>query len=189
MYRLFVAVDLPESVKKEVQDICRDLPGARWVPGDQLHLTLRFIGDADEELFREIKESLGRVPGRPFSIGLGGVGHFPPGKRARVLWVGMEEVEALFALQAEVERVLVAAGLPPEGRDFSPHITLARFREPLPGITSLFEERHAGFTTDRFTVVEFHLYSSVLGREGAIHRREATYSLHPATEPRGPRTG
>ena len=181
MYRLFVAVDLPEGVKKEVQAICRDLPGARWVPGDQLHLTLRFIGDADEKLFQGIRERLGRVRGKPFSMGLGGVGHFPPGKRARVLWVGVEETDALFALQSEVEQALVAAEVPPEERGFSPHITLARFREPFPGIASLFEERHAGFVTDRFAVTEFHLYSSVLSPKGATHRREATYSLPAGT--------
>ena len=177
MFRLFVAVDLPEEVKKEVKDICRDLPGAHWVPQDQLHLTLRFIGDADDALFLAIKAALARVSGAPFRFALKGIGHFPPGKRARVLWVGMEKREPLLELQQAVERALTEAGVPPDERPFSPHITLARFRDPFPGATASFEERHSGFASAPFEVDAFYLYSSVLTREGATHRREATYSL------------
>ena len=67
----------------------RKLAGARWVPPDQLHLTLRFVGDADESLFQAIKGELGRVKGAPLQIGINGTGHFPPGNRARVLWAGV----------------------------------------------------------------------------------------------------
>jgi RNA 2',3'-cyclic 3'-phosphodiesterase len=177
MYRLFVAIDLPDVIKKEVQAICRDLPGARLVEGGQLHLTLRFIGDADEQLFQGIRDHLGRVKWESFGIELRGVGHFPPGKRARVLWVGVDAPDALHSLQRDVEQALVLAGVPPEGRGFSPHITLARFREPLPGLTAPFEERYREFATGRFAVDAFHLYSSTLTGAGAIHRREATYTV------------
>jgi 2'-5' RNA ligase len=180
MYRLFVAIDLPEESKEALRAICHGLPEARWVQLEQLHLTLRFIGDADEEQFQAIKKSLGHVKGTSFKLGLTGIGHFPPGKRARVLWVGVNADETLLALQRDVEHALNAAGVPPEERGFSPHITLARFREPFPGIADSFERRHAGFATAPFQVAAFYLYSSVLSPKGAIHTVEATYPLSTA---------
>lgn len=178
MYRLFVAIDLPEEVKEAATAIAgRELPGARWVPRDQLHLTLRFIGEADEERFEAIKRALREVAGTPFSLSLAGVGHFPPGRRPRVLWVGMAESEPLLLLQKKVELALVGAAVEPEDRRFSPHITLARLKEtPVERVFAL-EERHRGFAAGPFPVTEFYLYSSTLTREGAIHRREATYLL------------
>ena len=176
MYRLFVAVDLPEEVIKVVTAVREELPGARWVPAEQLHLTLRFIGEVDEALFKHIKSALATVKGRPFRMALQGIGHFPPGKHPRVLWVGMEENEALLQLQQDVELALVNAGLAPEERRFSPHITIARLKETPGGRVLSCEEKHAALT-DHFSVEGFHLYSSTLTGSGAIHRREATYTL------------
>ncbi|KAF0220873.1 MAG: hypothetical protein FD174_870 [Geobacteraceae bacterium] len=177
MYRLFVAIDLPDDAKEVLRAICHGLPEARWVPLDQLHLTLRFIGDADEHAFAAIKAALGEVEGAPFHLALRRIGHFPPGKRMRVLWVGIEACEALTKLQQDVELALGTAGVPPEERPFSPHITLARFREPPLGGIAPFEERHRDFALPPFTVNAFYLYSSVLSPKGAIHTVEATYPL------------
>ena len=142
MYRLFVAVDLPHEAKEALRVVCRGVPEARWVPLEQLHLTLRFIGDADDAMFAAIKGALAGVKCPPFDLALEGVGHFPPGKRARVLWVGMEHNETLLRLAKEVELALETAGVSPEDRPFSPHITLARFREPIIGGAAFFEDRH-----------------------------------------------
>jgi 2'-5' RNA ligase len=178
MYRLFVAIDMPEQVKEAVAGIAgRDLAGARLVPKEQLHLTLRFIGDADEAQFQAIKKALGSIQGAHFPLFLKEVGHFPPGRRPRVLWVGMEESAPLRKLQQEVEQALLAAGVPPEERGFSPHITLARLKETPPGKVITLEEKHRQFKAGPFPVEEFYLYSSTLTREGAIHKREAVYRL------------
>ena len=177
MYRLFVAVDLPVEVKEAVTDICRNLPGARWVSAEQLHLTLRFIGEADEALFRQVKKALAKVAADPFPLALNGVGHFPPGKNARVLWVGMEQIEPLLKLQRKVELALLDAGIAAEERRFSPHITIARLKETSPGRVAAFEEAHAGFKSAAFPVDAFYLYSSTLTGSGAIHKREAAYPL------------
>jgi 2'-5' RNA ligase len=177
MYRLFVAIDLPEEVKKTVEEISGELPGAHWVPADQLHLTLRFIGEVDEGLFQQIREALAGVSGNPFSLTLKGIGHFPPGKHARVLWVGMGESEELLKLQTKVELVLIDAGIAPEARRFSPHITIARMKETPAARVLAFEEKHGGFETPAFPVKVFYLYSSTLSREGAVHKREATYAF------------
>ncbi len=178
MYRLFVAIDLPEQVKDAVAGIAgRELAGARLVPREQLHLTLRFIGDADEAQYQAIKKELGKVKGVAFSLALKEVGHFPPGRRPRVLWVGIEESAPLRGLQEEVERALVGVGVPPEERGFSPHITIARLKETPPGKVTALEEKHGEFRAGPFPVGEFYLYSSTLTREGAIHKREAVYRL------------
>ncbi len=185
MHRLFVAVDLPHEVKEALRPVCRGLPEAHWVAQEQLHLTLRFIGDADDGTFAAIRAALAKVKGTPFDLALEGVGHFPPGKRARVLWVGMEHNETLLKLTQDVALALVTAGVPPEERPFSPHITLARFREPPVGGIGPFEERHRDFALPPFTVTAFYLYSSVLTPKGALHTREATYPLTGGGEGQG----
>lgn len=177
MYRLFVAVDLPEDVKARVAELCGGLAGARWVPPEQLHLTLRFIGDADERLFAAIRDGLAAIKGRTFPLALKGVGCFPSPRRPRVVWVGAETGEALFFLQREVERIVSEAGVAPDEKRFSPHITLARLREGTPSDFGVFQARHAAFRTEPFEVEAFHLYSSTLTPAGAIHRREASYPL------------
>ena len=181
MYRLFVAVDLPNEVRDVVAGIAgRDLAGARIVPREQLHLTLRFIGDADEAQYQAIKKALGSVKVATFSLTLKEVGHFPPGRRPRVLWVGMDESAPLRVLQQEVELALVGAGVPPEERGFSPHITIARLKETPSGRVLALEEKNRLFHAGPFPVEEFYLYSSTLTREGAIHKREAVYRISPA---------
>jgi 2'-5' RNA ligase len=178
MYRLFVAIDLPEPVKEAVAGIAgRDLAGARRVPREQLHLTLRFIGEADDAMFQTIKRALSGVSGVSFPLILKEVGHFPPGRHPRVLWVGMEESGPLRELQQEIERALIGAGIPPEERKFSPHITLARLRETPPAKVAALEEKQHFFIAGPFPVEEFYLYSSNLTHDGAIHKREATYRL------------
>ena len=177
MHRLFVAVDLPDDIRDTVRAMCQGVPAARWVPAEQLHLTLRFIGDTDDALFAAIRQALAGVRSGPLPLSVNGVGHFPPGKHPRVLWVGLEPYEQLLALQQEIERVLVAAGVPAEPRKFSPHITIARLKEVPPGKVEAFETTHRTLASASFPVTEFHLYSSTLSSKGATHRREQTYPL------------
>jgi 2'-5' RNA ligase len=178
MHRLFVAIDLPEQVKKKIAGIVhRGLAGARWVPEEHLHLTLRFIGDADDRVFQEIKRGLARVSGAPFSLSLKGIGHFPPRGGPRVLWVGVEGAVELSALQERIEKEIVTIGIEAERRRFSPHITVARLKDIPHGKVEQLEEKNREFSAGPFPVDEFYLYSSVLTGEGAIHKRESIYRL------------
>ncbi len=177
MYRLFVAIDLPDEVKEKIASLAGSVPGGRWVPSEQLHLTLRFIGEVDEESFGAIKSALEGVRGVPFAMTLVGVGHFPPGRHPRVLWVGIEPCAPLLELQQRVEAVLANAGIMRDERKFSPHITIARLKETPAETVAAFEERHAAFRIGPIAVAECHLYSSSLTRTGAIHTREASYPL------------
>jgi 2'-5' RNA ligase len=172
-----VAVDLPEGVKAGLRELHDVVRGVRWTPVEQLHLTLRFIGATDRDRFERIKDVLALVRCRPFSLAARGVGRFPPGGLPRILWVGLAEAEALALLHREVEQALSEAGLEPEGRRFSPHITVARLKEPNRPAVAAWLERRGGFATPPFAVEEFHLYSSELSAVGAVHRREGSWRL------------
>ncbi len=183
MNRLFVAVDLSAAVKDQLDLLCRGVSGAKWVAPEQLHLTLRFIGEVDGPTLDEIADALAEVRAEPFELTLREVGQFPPGRAPRVLWVGVGKSEALIGLRDRIEAVLVRLGLEPEARKFSPHITLARFKQSRPKTLADFMAHHALFESDSFPVTEFHLYSSHLSSDGAIHTLEASYAL--SAEPRG----
>ncbi|MBU0483003.1 MAG: RNA 2',3'-cyclic phosphodiesterase [Proteobacteria bacterium] len=129
MYRLFTAIDLPDQIKSELMAICCGLPDTKWVPADQLHLTLRFIGEVDGVMLNEIKGALAEVKSHPCAMRLKGIGHFPPRKQPKVLWAGVEDHKPLVQLRNRIESILVRCGLEPEHRKFSPHITIARLRD------------------------------------------------------------
>jgi 2'-5' RNA ligase len=178
MIRLFVAVDLPDEVKDGLGALCSGVSGAKWVRREQMHLTLRFIGDADDNQFEAIKAALGSISALTFAMRLEGVGQFPPKGKPRVLWVGVKAPPALAALQQTVNTSLDKLGLPPEDHPFSPHITLARLKTPPPPeSTRQFFDRHAAFKTDAFPVESWILFSSQLMPQGSIYRQEAVYRL------------
>ena len=177
MHRLFVAIDLPPQVKERLSPLCCGLPGARWVQPEHLHLTLRFIGEVDAMVFQAVSEALAEVQSELFSMRLEGVGFFPPRGKPRVVWVGISKNEQLILLRKRIESVLVRTGLDPEGRKYSPHITLARLKNTPPSKVGAFLAHHGLFATEDFLVNEFLLYSSVLSNKGAKHYIEEAYSL------------
>ena len=174
--RLFVAIDLSEEVTESLERLCTGLPGARWNDPEQYHLTLRFIGEVDGLVYRDIEAGLAEIEFEPFSLTLGGFGHFPPRGEPKVLWAGVLEREPVEQLRRAVERVVRSAGVEPERRKFSPHVTVARFPYGAP-IQRLqrFLAGHALYRSESFLVDRFHLYSSQLHEEGAIHTLEASY--------------
>ena len=177
MHRLFVAIDLTDEVKRAVTGVQSELRGARWVGAEQLHLTLRFIGDADDLLLKGIAEGLAGIACNSFPLSLKGIGSFPPRGAPRVLWVGLEAGAQLLTLQHEVEQACRAVGILPDERPFSPHITIARLKETTPAQVAAYTAQHGSFAVEPFKVTEFHLYESVLGREGAVHTRLRSYPL------------
>jgi 2'-5' RNA ligase len=178
MHRLFIAIDFPDEVNEALANMCFGVPGAKWVSKDQLHLTLRFIGDSNDGLFSDLSEALHDVNASRFTLTLKGVGYFPPHRKPNVLWVGIEPCEELMHLRDAIENMLEEFGIEPEGRKFSPHLTVARLRPeaPLSKITG-FLSAHNLFKAEKVLVAEFHLYSSVLMPAGAVHTKEATYQL------------
>ena len=177
MKRLFVAVDIPPEMREHITSICHGLPNTRWVPPEQIHLTIRFIGEVEGTIFNRISSSLAEVSSDPPLLKIQGIGHFPPRRSPRVLWIGVEYNEMLIRLRNRIESNLVKKGLTPEGRKFSPHITIARLKNPPIKKVADFMAAHSLFSLPPFPIEEFHLYSSILSSSGAIHQIEETYPL------------
>lgn len=178
MPRLFVAIDLPDAVKDDLTELCYGLRGVRWVKRNQLHLTLRFIGDVEDDLVDTLSDALAQVRAVPFTFQLQGVGQFPPRGAPRVIWVGVKAPPDLQRLHRQIESVLQPLGIEPEDRPFSPHITLARLKEaPSPESLRQFIERNIHFKTAPIPVSRFVLYSSLLAPEGPTHTVEGQFAL------------
>lgn len=173
MLRLFVGIGLPPDLKLRISVMCTGVPEARWVDPGNFHLTLRFIGEVDEGVASDIDAALLRLSVPRFALTLAGVGQFG----TRMLWVGVEKSPALLQLQAKVETALQRAGIPPEGRRYSPHVTLARLRQPPGPRVPAFVAEHALFRAPPFDVHHFSLIASYLTKNGAIYEDQADYPL------------
>lgn len=179
MTRLFVAIDLPESVKERVSALCNGLPGAKWVKPAQIHVTLRFIGVVGDGQFTAIRQALGAIEATPFEMRLSGIGQFPQKGAPRVLWAGIEASNGLFQLQEQVEQAVRSTGSDAPDHPFSAHLTLARFKTPPEAaFFKTYLDRNKAFQTEMFEVRQFVLFSSLLQPEGSVYRYEDLYSPH-----------
>lgn len=179
MLRLFVGIDFPSELKLRLSLLSCGIPGARWVGADNLHLTLRFIGETSEDRAADIDDALSRIRARPFRLQLSGIGVFTP-EKPRVLWVGIEREPQLSALRDKIEQALIRVGLPPEPRKFSPHVTLARLQRPSLDRLRDFLVSNAGFRADPLAVTRFSLVASFPTKAGAIYEDQADYPLQSA---------
>ena len=178
MHRLFVAIRPPAAIRERLLDVMEAVPGARWQDDDQLHLTLRFIGEVDGRVAEEVTSALGTVRQAPFSISIDSVGTFGSRGRVNALWAGVRPHDMLAHLHRKVDQALVRAGLHPEGRAYLPHITLARFGRDAAGVSG-FVERRAGLASPAFEITHFALYESTLGQAGANYTIVERYPLLP----------
>ena len=176
MYRLFVAIRPPASVRDLLIDAMDDSPELRWVSDDNLHLTLRFIGEVERPLADDIAAALERVRAPAFELRVAGIGQFAQ-RHGGALWAGVEPKEPVAALAARVERACQSAGLEPERRAFHPHVTVARWNRQNRALADSFIERNRGLDAGRFTVDRFTLYESRLSRHGAHYEEVASYAL------------
>ena len=180
MIRLFVALELPESVRSRLAMLQGGVPGARWSSDEQLHLTLRFIGEVDDHVAHDIDDALAGIRAPAFTLEFAGVGEFG-GKNPRSLWAGVRPSEALLHLQKKVETALQRIGLPAEERKFSAHVTLARLKAAPHEKIVQFLTHHALFSSGPFEVEQFVLFSSHLGSGGSVYHAERTYPLTRAS--------
>jgi 2'-5' RNA ligase len=177
MLRLFVAVDIPEDIRTLVCGMGATIPGSRAVPTEQLHLTLKFLGDMESGMLLDIRQALAVIAHEPFSMSLKTVGHFPPRGNPRVLWVGIHPVQEVVSLRNKVEKALSDIGIEREKRKFSPHVTLARLKDSPIQRVSQFLAGNSLFETPSFRIDEFQLYSSTLTPRGAIHTIQESFPL------------
>lgn len=175
MHRLFVALPIPDHIADPLLDLVGENDGLRWTATEQLHLTLRFIGEVDGAAAEEVAAALVEIRAEPFDLALRGLGEFHH-RRSGVLWAGVQPKEPVTALAAKIERAVVAAGQSPETRAFRPHVTLARWSGPQPDLGPLLA-RHAALRSEPWPARHFTLFESHLSRHGAHHEAVATYDL------------
>lgn len=167
--RLFIAIELPDNLKAALGRLRVDIPGARWVPPEQLHLTLAFLGEVEETAVGELGKALALIQMYPFQLSFSGTGCFPNRHRPRVLWAGVEPQPRLMQFAARVHEVVLACGIPQEDRPFSPHITLARLKFPAVREVDAFLAMPQKQELLPFPVSEFTLFQSMLTQKGASH--------------------
>lgn len=175
MIRLFVALRLDSATRALLSSLGTSIPGARMVPEDQIHLTLRFIGAVDGSVFLDIKESLAEVRSTPIILSVKGVGHFPPRGKPRVIWAGIAPAGDVIILRNRVNSALLQCGIEPEQRKFHPHITLARLNNSPAGKIAHFLAGNSLLESPEFTIDTLTLFSSNLTPKGALHSVETEY--------------
>ncbi|MDA3812381.1 MAG: RNA 2',3'-cyclic phosphodiesterase [Spirochaetaceae bacterium] len=177
IHRLFIAIDPPDSIRSSIHSICGGMKKVKWVTEDQIHLTIRFIGDIDELVFKNICQGLSTLKPISFLLKVQDLGHFPLRGNPKVLWAGVEENRELVKLYKSVNSVVESCRLEPEHRKFSPHITLGRIKGESVETIAEYLRFHSKFKTPSFDVLEYHLYSSILTPDGAIHEKIATFQF------------
>lgn len=178
MHRLFVAVSLPEVVADALTQLQSGIRGARWLPEENFHLTLAFIGETDRHGLNEIASALGGIDAPSFDLRMKGCGFFGD-RKPRALWVGVEANAALNHLQSKVETALKRAGFPLDKRKFTPHVTLAYLAGVTQETAAAYCASHGLFSVGPFPAPEFHLYESHLGSEAAHYEIVESYRLSP----------
>lgn len=176
--RLFVALDLPWPLRQRLASLAASgIPGAKWVPPENYHVTLRFIGEAPRHLAEEIDHTLAALKARGFDLTLKGVGTFAKGGRPTTLWIGVERNPQLDHLRGKIETALQRVGLEPERKRFNPHVTLARLDNPAEAKLAGFVQAHNLFRSEPVPMEHFTLFSSQLGKEQAVYTAEVEYAL------------
>jgi 2'-5' RNA ligase len=176
MHRLFAALRPPPPILDLLIDTMDDSPDFRWQSEEQLHLTVRFIGEVERPVANDLADALSAICAASFDVRLSGVGRFEQ-RNSGALWAGVEPKAPIAALAAKIERACIGVGLEPERRAFHPHITLARWKGRRGHEVASFLERKGGLTSEPFTVDRFILFESRLSRHGAHYEEIAEYPL------------
>ena len=184
-WRVFCAVDLSEEVRARAAghaaELRRAFPEARasWERPEKLHVTLKFLGEVEPARVADLSQAAGRAASvvSPFELAIGGAGAFPPRGAPRVLWLGVADASGgLARLHGRLEDECAAEGFARERRPFSPHLTIARLRDPRTSGPLAAAHAAAGFADVAFNVSELRVVRSLLEPAGS---RYVTVSTHP----------
>jgi 2'-5' RNA ligase len=178
MPRIFTGLELPIAVAQSLSLLRGGLPGARWIDPENYHVTLRFIGDVDDTIAQEVALLLGRVRRGEIELRFEGLSSFG-GRRPRAVVAGLAPTPGLMELQAEHERLMQRVGLEPEGRKYTPHVTLARLRDSSSRQVADYLATRALIQAPPFRAARFVLFSARASVGGGPYVVEAAYPLAP----------
>jgi 2'-5' RNA ligase len=176
MPRLFTGLEIPSGIREELSALRGGLSGARWIEPENYHVTLRFIGDVDDAVAREVASVLAQVRRSAFELRLEGLRSFGSRKPRAVVALA-PTLPALMDLQAEHERLMQRVGLEPEGRKYTPHVTLARLRDSSSRQVADYLATRSPFRTAVFEMPRFVLFSARASVGGGPYVVEAAYPL------------
>lgn len=176
MPRLFTAIEIPADIAQALSFLRGGLPGARWVDPENYHITLRFIGDVDAHVAHDVASMLDSVNRAPFELRFDGLASFG-GRKPRAVFANVAPSQALMDLQAELERLMQRVGLEPEGRKYTPHVTLARLRDSSSRQVADYLSERGPFRSAPFRAERFVLYSSRASVGGGPYVVEEAYPL------------
>lgn len=182
MHRLFVALRPPPAVRALLLDAMGGVPGARWQDDEQLHITVRFIGEVDRRHAEDIAAALAAVAAPAPGVRIDGVGTFDRRGRVDTLWARVGPADPLAALYRKVDQALARAAVAPDPRRYLPHVTLARFSRTAadPAAIERWVADHAALASPTFALSHLMLYESVLAHDGARYEAIARWPLDPA---------
>ncbi len=175
--RIFVGISPPDEICESLAGLSTGLPQARWVDPTNMHITLSFIGEADDVLVQDIDNALSDIRFSEFELTLTNPGCFESRHMARTLWVGVVGSEPLGRLKSKVDIALARTGVDLERHRFKPHVTIARLKKTPARTIIPYMETHGEFAKGPFTVDHFTLFRSHLGKTGANYEPLAKY--HP----------
>jgi 2'-5' RNA ligase len=176
MPRLFSGIEVPQAVAERLSLLRAGLPGARWIDPANYHLTLRFLGDVDGATARDFTLALGEIAAAPFELRLDALGSFGGGK-PRAIFASLAPSPDLDALQRAHERAAREVGLPPEPRNYKPHVTLARLKGARADAVAAYLGRQGAIMSEAFGVTRFVVFSSRNSVGGGPYVVEAAYPL------------
>jgi RNA 2',3'-cyclic 3'-phosphodiesterase len=177
MIRLFAALPIPDDIGEVLARRQQGLPGARWSPLENLHVTLRFFGEVVETAAADLDAALASLSAEAFDVQLAGVGAFGDRDRMRAVWAGVTPSAPLTRLAGKCETAARQAGLPPESRAFRPHVTLAYLRGTPEPRAAAWVQGHNLLQSPPWRARAFHLYSSWRSDEGSRYELERSYPL------------
>ena len=182
LLRVFIAIEIPLPIRQAISAQTESLRGAlgplvRWVPVENMHLTLKFIGDISPANVEMLEQTLtAETTGNaPFAMQIGGLGSFPTPRRARIIWIGIQAPAALASLQHGIESAAARLGYEPETRPFSPHLTIGRVRQPVRAsdqqqVRAALERTQVG-DLGAAEISAVHLFKSDLQPTGSVYTR------------------
>ena len=176
--RLFIALRIPESVRSQLGRVKYPIAGFSWIPLENLHLTMRFLGDISLDRREKLEARLATVRVEPFVLPVEGTGAFPPRRPPKVVWVGTGRSHPrLFQLRQRIDDSLLMGGFDVDMRSFHAHITVARLGPDTMGLANQWVVENEEFIAAPFLVDGFGLYSSLPGPEGSQYTLERWFSF------------
>lgn len=176
--RLFVAIPLPKFARRRLADLQQSISGVRWQRQSQLHVTLKFLGEVDEQRTSLLIGGLKDIHHPALAMTIEGLGYFSRGPSPAVLWVGISNPQELHELYQRIEEQCAGLGFEPENRPFKPHITIGRMKGVSKSEVRSFIKQHKPFTIPEVDIDEFVLFESELHPDGAIHKKVEHFKLN-----------